>query len=80
MGRGCTPVCCKSGWQVVSETSGNGECVWVRVSCGESADDGGKVGLAHREVSGEGLAEAIVELSLNESKESGRHVFLQRCL
>ena len=50
--------------------------------CGEGADEGVKVGPAHREVAGEGLAEALVELSLNESNESGRHVLLhcQLCL
>ena len=48
--------------------------------CGESADEGVNVGPAHREVAGEGLEEAIVELSLNELNESGRHVFLHRHL
>ena len=71
-------VCCDGGCQAVSETSRNGDCARVKVSCGESADEGGKVGPAHREVAGEGLAEALVKLSFNYSNESGRHVLLHR--
>ena len=49
----------------MSETYGHGDCARVIVSCVESADEGGKVGPEHREVAAEGLAEALVELSLN---------------
>ena len=68
------------GWQVVSETSGHGDCAQMEVPFGESAYEGGKVGPVHREVAGEGLAEALVEIILNESNESGRHVLLHRRL
>ena len=63
-----------------SEPSGHGDCAWVEVTCGEGADEGIKVGPAHREVADEGLAEALFELSLNESNKSGRHVLLHRRL
>ena len=76
MGLGCAPVCRDGGWNDVSETSRHGDCARVKVSCGESADEGGKVGPAHREVDGEGLAEALVKSSLNELNESGWHVLL----
>ena len=35
----------------------------------QGPDEGSKVGPAHREVAGEDLVEALVELSLNESNE-----------
>ena len=41
---------------------------------------GGQVWPAHREVASENLSEALIELGLNESDESGRHVLLGRCL
>ena len=64
----------------MSEISGHGDCARMKVSCGESADDGDKVVPEHREVANEDLAESLVGLSLNESNESGRHVLLHRCL
>ena len=73
-------MCCDGGWQAVPESSRHGNCARVKVSCGESADEGGKVGPAHREVAGEVLAEALVKLSLNNSNEGGRHVLLYQCL
>ena len=63
-------------WYALSEPSGHGDCARVEVPCGEGAYEGGKVGPAHREVAGEGLEEAIVELSLNDSNESGQNVLL----
>ena len=69
-------MCRGSGWQAVSETYGLGDCAQVKVTCGESADEGGKVGPAHRDVDGEGLAKALVKFSLNDLNESGRHVLL----
>ena len=68
------------GWYALSEPSGHGDCAQVEVPCGEGADEGGKVGPAHRKVDGEGLAETFVELSLNELNKSGRHVLLHRHL
>ena len=62
------------------ETSRNGDCARVKVSCGESADEGGKVGPAHREVAGEGLAEALIGLSLIELNEGGQHFLLHHRL
>ena len=56
------------------EPSGHGDCARVEVPCGEGADDGVKVGLEHQEVAGEGLTEALFEIILNESNESGRHL------
>ena len=58
----------------------HGDCAQVEVNCGKGADEGSRVGPAHQEVAGEDLAEALVELSLNESNESGRHVLLHRPL
>ena len=71
MGQGCNLVCCDSGWQDVTENSRHGDCARVKVSCGESADEGGKVEPARQEVAGEGLIEALVKLSLNESNMGG---------
>ena len=79
-GSACVPMWCDGGWYASSEPSGHGDFAWVEVPCGEGADEGGKVGPAHWEVAGEGLAEAIIELSLNKSNESGRHVLLYRLL
>ena len=62
------------------EPSGHCDCARVEVPCGKSADDGCKVGPAHRKVAGERLAEALVELSVNESNESGLHVVLHHHL
>ena len=62
------------------ENPGHGDCAWVEVSCGEGSDEGGKVGPAHREVSGEDLVEALVKLSLNGLDKGGRRVLLYHCL
>ena len=56
-------MCFNGDCQDVSETSRHGDCAQVKVSCGESAEEGGKVGPAHWEVAGEGLEEALVKLS-----------------
>ena len=58
----------------------NGDSVQVEVSGRQVPGDWSKVGPAHREVAGEDLAEAVVELILNESEEGCRHVLLDRCL
>ena len=50
------------------------------MTCGDCSNKRGKVGPAHREVDGEDLAEDLVELGLNESNESVRHVLLNRRL
>ena len=68
------------GWYALSEPYGHGDFARVEVACGEGADDVGKVGPSHHEVAGEALAEALVELSLNESNGSGRNVLLHRRL
>ena len=60
-------MCCDSGWQAVPENPWHGDCDRVELSCGESADEGGKVGPTHREVAGAYLTEALVKPSLNES-------------
>ena len=52
----------------------------VEVPGRQGPDEGSKVGPAHREVAGEDLVEALVELSLNESNEGCQHVLLDRCL
>ena len=80
MGRACVPVWGDGGWYALLEPSGHGDCARAEVTCGEGADEGGKLGPAHQEVAGEGLAEALVELSLNELNESGWHVLLHRRL
>ena len=48
--------------------------------CGEGEDEVGKVGPLHQEVDGEGLVEALIEIGLNESNESVRHILLYRRL
>ena len=73
-------MCCDGGWQAVPETPRHGDCAQVEVSCGYSADEGGKVGTAHREVAGEDLAESLVKLSLNDLEKGDRHVLLYRYL
>ena len=80
MGKGCTPICRDGGWQAVPETSRNGDCARVKVSCGENADEGGEGGPDHREMAGGGLAEALIKLSLNELNKGGRPVLLYLCL
>ena len=62
------------------EAPRHGDCAWVEVSCGQSSDEGNKVGPAHREVAGEDLAEALVKLSLNYSNKGGWNVLLYLCL
>ena len=54
--------------------------VWMEVFGLQGPDEGSKVGPANREVAGEDLPEALVELSLNESNEGFRRVLLDRCL
>ena len=56
------------------------DSVWVEVSGCQGSDEGSKVGPAHREVAGEDLAEALVELSLNDPNKGCRNVLLERCL
>ena len=73
-------MCCDGGWKAVPETSRHGDCARVKVSCGKSADEGGKVVPAHSEVAGEGMSEAFVKISLNESNEGGWYVLLYRLL
>ena len=57
----------------------HGDSVQVEVSGRQGSDEESKVGPAHREVSGEDLAEALVKLSLNESNEGCQNVLLDRC-
>ena len=64
----------------MSETSGHDDCARVELTCGDIVDEDGKMVPSQQEVAGEGLTGALVELSLNESNESGRHVFLHRRL
>ena len=56
----------------------NGDSVRVEVSGSQGPDDGSKAGPAHREMAVEDLAEALVELSLNESNKGCWHVLLDR--
>ena len=63
-----------------AETSRNGDRAWVKMACGEYLNEGGEVGPLHREVAGKDMAEALVELGLNNSNERGRHVLLHRRL
>ena len=63
----------------MAETSWNGDCAQVEMSCGKRLNEGGRVGPAHREVAGEDLAGALVELSFNESNKGGWHVLLHHC-
>ena len=58
----------------------HGDSVQVEVSGRQSPDEGSKVCPEHREVAGEDLAEALVELSLNESNEGCRYALLDLCL
>ena len=67
-------------WNVESEPSEHGDHVGAEVSRRQGYDEGGQVWLAHQEVAGENLSEALVELGLNESDEGGRHVLLVPCL
>ena len=71
---------CDGGWLVVPEPPRHSDSVRVGVSGRQGPDEGNKVGPAHREVAGEDLAEALVELSLNNSNEGCQHVLLDRCL
>ena len=68
------------GREVVPAPSRNSDSVWVEVSVHQGPDEGNKVGTSHQEVAGEDLAEALFEISLNESNEGCRHVLLDRCL
>ena len=66
--------------QVVSEPPWHGDRFRAEVSRRQVSDEGGQVWPAHRKVAGENLLETLVELSLYESDEGGRHVLLVRCL
>ena len=66
--------------QVVPEPPWHSDSVRMEVSVGQGPDEGSKVGPAHWEVAGEDLAEALVELSLNESNVGCQHVLLDRFL
>ena len=56
------------------------DSVRVKVSGRQGPDEGSKVGPEHREVAGEDLAKAIVELILNESNKGCQNFLLDRCL
>ena len=58
------------------ETPQHSDSVRVEVSGCQGHDEGSKVGPAYQELTGEDLAEALVELSLNGSNEGCRHVLL----
>ena len=66
------------GRQVVPEPPHHSDSVRAEVSGCQGPDEGSKVGPKHREVAGEDLAEAFVELSLNESNQGCRHILLDR--
>ena len=55
---------------------GHGDSAQVEVTCGQFSNEGGELGTAHWEVAGEDLAEALVEIGLDESNESSQHVLL----
>ena len=80
MRRGCRSVWSDCFRHVEPEPSGHGKRVGAEVSRFQGTDDGGQVWPAHREVAGENLSEALVELGLNEYDEGGRHVLLGPCL
>ena len=80
MRQGCRSVWSERCWNVELETSGHGERAGAEVSCHQGSDLGGQVWPVQREVAGEHLSEALVELSLNASGEGGRHVLLCPCL
>ena len=62
----------------MSEPPWHGDCVGAEYSCCQGSDEGGQVWPAHREVAGENLSEALIELILDDSNEGGRHVLLGR--
>ena len=68
MGQGCSPLWSDGNGYVV-ETSWHGDCDRVEIYCGERSNEGCEVGPVHQEVAGEDLAEALVELGLNESNK-----------
>ena len=59
-----------------AETSRHGDRTWMEMACGEFSNEEGEVGLAQREVAGKDLAEALVEIGLNELNKSVRNVLL----
>ena len=63
--------------QVVLEPPWHGDRIGAEVSRCQGSDEGGQVRPAHREVAGENISEALVEISLGESNEGGRHVLLE---
>ena len=80
MRRGCRLVWSERCRHVYPEPSGHGDLVGAEVSCRQGSDEGGQVWPAHREVAGENLSEALVELGLDNSNKGGRHVLLGSCL
>ena len=64
----------------MSETPWHGDRVGAEVSRRQGSDEGVQVWPSHREVAGENLSEALVEISLDEFNEGGRHILLGRCL
>ena len=76
----CVSVWCDGGRQVVPEPPRQSDSVQMEVSGSQGPDEGSKVGPAHREVAGEDLPEALIELSLNESSKGCRYILLDRCL
>ena len=78
--RGCRSVLSERCRHVELEPYGHGDRVGAEVSRRQGSDEGGQVWPAHRELDGENLLEALVELGLDESDEGGRHVLLGPCL
>ena len=78
--RGCCSVWSELCRHICLETPGHGDRVGAEVSCCQGSNEGGQVLPAHREVAGENIPEALVDLGLNESDEGGRHVLLFPCL
>ena len=64
----------------MSESPWHGDRAGAEVSRRQGSNDGGQVWPAHREVAGENLSEALIELSLDESNKGVRNVLLGRCL
>ena len=66
--------------KAVSEPPWHGDRVGAEVSCRQGSDEGGQVWPAHREVAGEDLSEALVELSLNQLNKVFWNILLDRFL
>ena len=54
------------------------DSVRLEVSGRQGPDGGSKVGPEHREVAGEDMVEALVEISLNKLNKGFRYVLLDR--